>query len=215
MNDITALGEALKNLCNIYRTRVYTQNIGKVQKNSENALEDLFESILSNGGFHKLDRSDAKTYKATVQNPLTTEYERNNKGKLWYIPQPYGSQQFPDFLIGDKNFVVPVEVKSQKTEKLPVMNGHLIGLSDILVFATIKQNQIGFFRGSAIMSDELIKRLKDEREKLKNLEKNLYKDGVQRTYIRMAYNWHASVIPIYQRSDQSKLQDEVIQSLLE
>lgn len=85
-----------------------------------------------------------------------------------YIYQPFGSQEFPDFLFFTKKFIVPVEVKfstskdSGKTVNInsvkPMWNSNLPKGNGIYIFG-VAGKRTTFFLGSSILDTETRKSL--------------------------------------------------------
>lgn len=66
-----------------------------------------------------------------------------------YIMQPYGTQNYPDFIVLDNDRVVSIEVKfSDGAQKRPVWNSGLPRPNGIYVFGARKQKDLTFLEGA-------------------------------------------------------------------
>ncbi|GAA9463745.1 hypothetical protein BTM444_06640 [Helicobacter pylori] len=118
-----------------------------------------------------------------------------------FLYQPFGSQNYPDFLVFIFDYVVGIEIKFSKNDKgeknlqisRPMWNSNLPKPNAIYVYGVANAN-ITFFKGSDILSYEtrevLLKYFdildKDE-ESLKNALKDLENPFGFAPYIRKAY----------------------------
>lgn len=118
-----------------------------------------------------------------------------------YIYQPYGSQNFPDFIVFTKKFIIPIEIKYSKNQKpqenlnsfRPMWNSNMPKANCIYLYGVAGEN-ITFFKGSDILDFDTREVLLNFFQKLEKGEKNLNKDlenlpnnfGIY-PYIRKAY----------------------------
>ncbi|WP_322902295.1 hypothetical protein [Mycoplasmopsis felis] len=102
-----------------------------------------------------------------------------------YIYQPFGSQNFPDFLILTNNYVIPLEVKFSKRSKnseLPKWNSNIPKSNSIYLYANSKKQKPIVFLGDDFLGHEtriLLNNYFDEfnqNEKTKNLLERIKKD---------------------------------------
>lgn len=154
------------------------QASGLVSINTENAKQmpnwtEIKESLLS---------GTAPTVNATGR-------------KDAFVQQPFGSNNYPDFVILGTEYVLPVEVKSiiDSTSKLPKWNSGLPRPYGNYVFANTKLRDITFFRGQDIITAEEYHSLQDFFEAVKHIEQhvNTYHSSQQygfHAYIRKDYN---------------------------
>lgn len=114
-----------------------------------------------------------------------------------YIYQPFGSQNFPDFLILTKNWLIPIETKfstkkrsnnslnkqndrNSKLNVLPKWNSNIPKANTIYLFAN--NEYLTFFVGNDYLSTEVRNKLIkyfddfDEENKLEILKRNLIED---------------------------------------
>ncbi|WQU08640.1 type II restriction endonuclease [Helicobacter pylori] len=135
-----------------------------------------------------------KNHPHTLKNPFS-----NLKSHFLY--QPFGSQNYPDFLIFIFDHVVGIEIKFSKNDKgeknlqtsRPMWNSNLPKPNAIYVYGVANAN-ITFFKGSDILSYEtrevLLKyfdTLDKDEESLKNALKDLENPFGFAPYIRKAY----------------------------
>ncbi|WP_026389730.1 hypothetical protein [[Acholeplasma] multilocale] len=122
---------------------------GIAKKTAEKKYKELKEKILS------------KSSVEIVENPF---------GKIdnSFIFQPYGSQNFPDFLIFTNGFVIPVEAKFSTNEKegsnkptensKPMWNSNLPKANALYIYGIAGLN-ITFFIGSDVLCQETREKL--------------------------------------------------------
>ncbi|APJ38692.1 hypothetical protein [Mycoplasmopsis pullorum] len=114
-----------------------------------------------------------------IKNPFKQYFNSNSNIHL-YIKEPFGSQNFPDFLIFTKNYIFPLEIKfSNKVNSLttPKWNSNIPKGNSIYLFANReKTNTPLLFFGNDYISNEIrnkmIKHFANFKEKQK-LEKLL------------------------------------------
>lgn len=72
--------------------------------------------------------------------------------KCSYIYQPYGSQQFPDFIVFTDKKVIPLEIKfSTKRQSKPIWNSNVPRANAFYVFGSYGLKDITFFCGDDIL----------------------------------------------------------------
>ena len=92
--------------------------------------------------------------------------------KNGFVYQPYNTQSYPDFLIFEGNYILPVEIKfSTDTKKgavknAPVWNSGLPRLNGIYIYGSLPRKSIAIFYGADVITIE-------ERKKLLNFFNNL------------------------------------------
>ena len=89
---------------------------------------------------------------------MTTEIlpnELKSEGKKYtniFVHQPYGSQQFPDFLVFTENNIYSVESKySKQNGNKPVWNSNLPKSTAIYIFGCYAKRDVTFFIGEDIL----------------------------------------------------------------
>lgn len=177
-------------------------------------FEDRFESSLKKYGFSRI---------------LPTDYQENEKEKCTFIKKsiqdkhgtkeidnvfndmpeminsflrsPYGSQNFPDFLLFTKKHVIAIEIKySSKNSKSPMWNSNLPKANAIYIFGAYGRQDVTFFLGADVLPEderELMIRFFDTvkqqeasfKKEMKNLyaEKKIQNDRGFSVYVRRAY----------------------------
>lgn len=132
-------------------------------------FEDRINTRLHGLGYSRLVKSDLDSVafaelkkqvldKATdrdIINPFP-EYGKQ------FLQQPYGSQEFPDFLVFDGSRIVCLEVKfSTSKQNKPVWNSGLPRPNGIYIFGSAGKQDLTFFRGCDVVSVEETKQLHD------------------------------------------------------
>ena len=137
----------------------------QARKGSE--FEDRFEDICKEQGFTRKLKDDIKEelekIKALVHDDFdegTIENILNEKSNLvdFFVSQPFGSQNYPDFLIFTTKYIIPIEIKySSGNSKKPMWNGNIPKSNGIYIFGNNKD--FTFFKGMDVLP-------KKEKEKL-------------------------------------------------
>ena len=136
---------------------------------------------------------------------------------------PFGSQNFPDFLIFTDDFVVPLEIKfTSDTKTKPVWNSWIPMDEGIYIFGSYGLSDITFFRGKDILTtdqrallisffDELKPIEHDGNTKIANFD---FHDRGFQVYIRKAFDQkliHSSTeLNYFQHKDREKIECSVI-----
>ena len=157
----------------------------KHQSNTSKGHEKWFEKLLINDGFSKKTLEDVQMSKLDVRNMVD-----KNKSTLFFIPEPLGSQNTPDFLVGDEEGnLFYIELKSSKEEKI-TWNGGYPKDNFIYIFSTEKHDSQTIFMGSDCWNLEDRDLLLKHAETLKNLTDSFNKSlkGNQTYYTRNMYN---------------------------
>lgn len=177
--------------------------------------------------------------KPEVLNPLANSVLKNGlaaKGNRYtniYIHQPYGSQQFPDFLVFTKDNVFCIESKySKKNGNKPVWNSNLPKSSTIYIFGCYEKRDVTYFVGEDVLPQneriilnkffsETTTKLMDDfqhelYEKYENKEMN-FEHGFN-VYIRKAFDQSQVINPLadidYFGSKNRKLCEENVVTFL-
>lgn len=109
-----------------------------------------------------------------IKNPFKNY---NNNGFCYYTYQPFGKQNFPDFLIITDNFVLPLEVKSSKNKdsNLPKWNSNIPKANSIYIYTNTDRHNPIIFLGDDFVDNNTRIELNnyfeqfDEKEKVNNL----------------------------------------------
>lgn len=147
----------------------------------------------------------------------------------FFIAQPYGSQDFPDFLIFTEDKIYSVESKFVKGEACkPVWNGNLPKMDGIYIFGSYVKQEVVFFRGEDILPEsERVTLLEIWEETDKSLEEWMAKnrkeiiDGTVLSsygfapYVRKAYqqtkkNNSEAILDFFKNAEKEDLKDKVI-----
>jgi len=169
----------------------------QTRKGSE--FEDIFEDKCKELGFtRKLKHSikdkyeqEFQTIKKLIHDNYNTKPISNilNHDKSMidiFVWQPFGTQDYPDFMIFTQKYIIPVEIKySSDTATSPMWNGNLPKANGIYVFGNNKKQDIVLFKGIDILSNKTIKHYQHEIIKQKEIKNN-------------NYNFKVSNIPFYQ-----------------
>lgn len=162
-------------------------------------------------------------------NQIVENYLKDPQFKNCFIYQPYGKQNFPDFLIFTEKYIVALEIKySTNKNKSPMWNSNLPKGNAIYIFGSYGLKDIMFFKGSDILPDEERNLLVDFFEKTKEMETNFKKEMKKQfekgsikqdkgffVYVRRAYtqgkdiNSHAEK-NYFKFSDREQLEKNVI-----
>ena len=103
---------------------------------SQNVLFDKFKKCV-------LEKAEVRP----LANPFLHNFSRH------FLYQPYGSQEYPDFLVLDNNFAVCIEVKFSKNKSgKPIWNSGLPRPNGIYIFGSHGRKDITFFRGAEVVS---------------------------------------------------------------
>lgn len=162
----------------------HTRNLTDKDLNKKDGYYDQIKRLVVND----------KTNVEILSNPLKDYF---NDNIYIYIYQPFGSQNFPDFLVLTKNWLIPIETKfsTKKNKKnsitkqsenlaklnvLPKWNSNIPKANTIYLFAN--NEYLTFFIGNDYLSTEVRNKLIkyfdefDEDNKLKLLKEELIKD---------------------------------------
>ena len=146
--------------------------------------------------------------------------------KKIYIFQPFGKQEYPDFLIFTNKTVIPVEIKySKEKESNPVWNSNLPKANGFYIFGSYGLVDITFFCGKDILAEDIrdecidfFDNLQDkQRKERKKIEKinDPYKRGFT-IYIRRAYQQNAengAVVDYFNHPQRGEVEKKAIKLL--
>ena len=145
-----------------------------------------------------------------------TDYQRH------YIVQPFGSQDYPDFLIMDGEKIISIEAKySQISQSKPMWNSGLPRLNGIYIFGASGLADITFFRGGDILTADEIGKLHQFFADLKTSQNqfNTGEMGMQAygfgVYVRKAFDQNRrhsqhAIIDFFNNPNRQHLEAEVI-----
>lgn len=223
-----------------------------IQKNKKEWLkskegdefEDRFEASLKRCGFNRRISSDKeiKNILSSIKNNILDKssdkvidniYALEDKSmENCFICQPYGSQNFPDFLIFTAKKIIAIEIKySSGKSSSPMWNSNLPKANAIYIFGSYGRGDVTFFIGDDVLPmnerNELIKffeeikKLEDNfKNKMKKESRNnlfAYKfDRGFNVYVRRAYEQNKTVnenakIDYFLHEDRIKCENNVIE----
>lgn len=187
-------------------------NLGYSRLIKDELEDDLFAEM-------KEEVTDKET-EVIISNPFVNY-------QLHFITQPFGSQQYPDFLILDETQIICIETKfSSGKQTRPVWNSGLPRPNGIYVFGSYGRGDLTFFRGVDVVSLDEAKRLHDFFDKgLRAYQKQFNDDEMNaqeygfRVYIRKAYEQSKkhnpnAIIDLFKNPKRTNLENSVIRSLL-
>ena len=155
------------------------------KSNTSKKHEKWFEKLLIKNGFLKKTLGEVGMLKHDVRIRVD-----KNESTLFFIPEPLGSQNTPDFLVSDEEGnLFYIELKSSKQEKI-TWNGGWPKDNFIYLFSTEKHNSQTIFMGSDCWQSEDRTLLLEHAKKLKELTDTFNKSlkGKQTYYTRNMFN---------------------------
>lgn len=147
-------------------------------------FEENFKNYLKRAGFSEMSLSIiedelkiflreikpkilSKNNTEILNNSLFTKNTARNEYANFFIWQPHGSQNFPDFLVFCEKYIFAIETKfSSKTSNKPMWNSNIPKENSIYVFASHTQKDLTFFLGHDVIEK------KGTRRVVKTLAKN-------------------------------------------
>ncbi len=178
-----------------------------------NDFEDRFEEYLRHDGYIRLDKTDYKdllsSIKKSILNKKSDTYikmsEINGVCKS-YFRLPYGSQEYPDFIVLTNNYIVPVEIKySTNDGAKPMWNSNLPKRNGIYIFGSHDRKDITFFAGRLVISETERDDLLDLFENLHNIMEDYKKNTKAKIDDDFTYSMGRGFVPYLRVTfDQSK-----------
>lgn len=211
----------------------------KSKKGSE--FEDRFEASLKRYGFNRRAKEDIDDTLSSIKKNILDKKSDSLIDNIYaledrsmencFVCQPYGSQEFPDFLIFASKKIISIEIKySSGTSSKPMWNSNLPKANAIYIFGSYGLSDVTFFLGKDVLSMEerieLIgffennaKRLEEEfRKEMRNKLDNMnYKfDRGFDVYIRTAYEQNKNInknanVDYFSHEDRIKCEENVIE----
>lgn len=131
-------------------------------------FENRIKARLAELGYDKIDKNDVdkndfqRVKKAVLEAETGRDVPNPFKNfRRHYMYQPYGTQEYPDFLILEAARIIIIETKFSKGRKgHPVWNGGLPRPNGIYVFGALKRKDLTFWLGKDIASVKETKRLR-------------------------------------------------------
>jgi len=167
-------------------------------------LEDKLAIELKKAGFIRWNKKELVKKEKVKWQKLRREVQRKENNELitndfpsWtsesFVYSPYGSQNYPDFLIFTSKYIIPIELKASTREGIkPMWNSHLPKSNSLYIFASYGKQDITFFRGSDVIEEELSKKLWDFFGRVKRVKEEFSKSLSKsergwKPYIRVAF----------------------------
>ena len=203
-------------------------------------FEDIFQHKLRSNGYYRLmnvpEHGNFTHLKECVLDKLGTSLlflsdfgMKDININDSYLIQPYGSQEYPDFLVFTNNHILPIELKySKKSATKPMWNGNLPKHNGIYVLASNGKKDVTFFTGNDVLEHEERKELVKfwENKRQESDEHTSYlKDKTEsgdykfsrgfNIYIRETYSQSASInseaqLNYFTANDREEIEDSVI-----
>lgn len=167
-------------------------------------FEDRFERGLRSSGYSPILKRDISAKDFRIIKDFVIQKQNSgffvfNKYPMSFIRGPFGSQNYPDFIIFTEKYIVPVEIKySKENQTRPIWNSGIPRANGIYIFGSYKRGDITFFLGHDVLNRKrraaLIKFFEEVKEKEKSFKKVAIKnlsDTEKRgfmPYIRRAYD---------------------------
>lgn len=118
----------------------------KFKQDFKNIMKDFKKEVL------EMEKDEG-----LIQNHYFKEITKNRQ---IVIHQPFGKQKYPDFLLINNSYVLPVEIKySTKNGNKPTWNSGLPRSSGVYLFGSFEKREITFFAGKFIMQPSYRKQL--------------------------------------------------------
>ena len=207
-------------------------------------FEDRFETSLKRYGFNRRmhDDKEMKTILSSIKNDILDKksdkiidniYALEDKSmENCFVCQPYGSQNFPDFLIFTSKKIIAIEIKySSGKSSSPMWNSNLPKANAIYIFGSYGRGDVTFFIGDDVLPMSERNELIDFFEEIKKLEDNFknkmkkdnqnnlfaYKfDRGFNVYVRRAYEQNKTInenakIDYFLHEDRIKCENNVIE----
>ena len=194
-----------------FKSKLKTYGFTEIVQRSK--TKSAIEYIANIEGISKNESSNIyNNIKKRVLLKNTIQIEKNPYKiiKNYFIFQPYGSQQFPDFIVFIEEYIIPIEIKFSKNEKgkinlniaKPMWNSNIPKPNSIYIYG-ISNEIVTFFMGSDILDSNTRKHLLDFFEDMEKGEDDLNKkiEGLKNNfgiypYIRKAYE-HKTTMSTY------------------
>ena len=194
-------------------------------------FEERFRIGMDRLGYNRITEGDVDAsvfanLKESVLDWLAADHPPNPTGfRRHYLFQPYGSQQYPDFLVLDGDRAITIELKfSRGRQGKPMWNSGLPRPCGIYVFGSYSRMEITFFRGVDILpADEAAELhqffddLRDRQEAF-NREQMIQQEYGFAVYVRKAFDQNTrhnadAVTNFFENPSRTRLQRAVIDHL--
>ena len=162
------------------RTEQMRQKITRAEKGKE--FEERFVSLLED---HRLMRCFQDDFPPQVWKSIKMEILKKTNGgdidnetkkKAHFVTQPYGTQQYPDFLVFEDEKIWAIETKfNQKKASHPFWNSGLPRPNGIYIYACGARKQITFFVGKDVVHPIVAEKMHHELDRFKTMAVNFNK----------------------------------------
>ena len=126
----------------------YTSNTFSATKH-----EALVSGLLVKHGFTEVSKKESQQ-RVGKKVRLTEEVYLQCLSEGEFVPQPFGSQQQPDFMVKHKGELVKLECKSSKKNAFPAYNTTAPSPNTVYIFTSQKHGTTFFF-GKDVLSPEM------------------------------------------------------------
>ena len=209
-------------------TRLQTHKDDFLGAKKGKEFEDRIQTCLDDLMYNRLLRDNIEHQWDYIKQNRNSKWStspilNNTKYHHYYIYQPGGSQEYPDFLILDKKHMLSIEVKfSSKSQAKPVWNSGLPRPTGIYIIASYGLKDITFFLGKDIVTPYEAQKLheffdfgfKDYRQSFNKYEMRQQAYGFN-AYVRKAYDQNKqynarAITDFYNNPDREKLEQSAI-----
>lgn len=205
-------------------------------------FEDRFETALKKVGFNRRNDIEIKKVISLLKNDILNKksdkiidniYSLEDKSfENCFVSQPYGSQNFPDFLVFSRKKIISIEIKySSNISSKPMWNSNLPKSNSIYIFGSYGRGDVTFFMGNDVLPMNERVELIDFFEEIKKLEESFKKKIKQdskdnlfaykfdrgfNVYVRRAYEQNKTInenakIDYFLHEDRQRCEDNVIE----
>ncbi len=154
------------------RTEETRQKITRAVTGKE--FELLFVSLLEDNRLLRCFQDDFppqvwKSIKAEILKKTNGgDMDNETEKKAHFVTQPYGSQQYPDFLVFENAKIWAIETKfNQKKASHPFWNSGLPRPNGIYIYACGARKQITFFVGKDVVQSSIAEQMHRQLDELK------------------------------------------------
>jgi len=179
-------------MVNIFKDILINKD-GWLQSKTGNDFEDRFETSLKQNGYNRLLVKDYRNKKNKMLSDIKekvldkegTHFMENTftSGDLKkaFFRNPYGSQEYPDFLVLTEKFIIPIEIKySSGKSSCPMWNSNLPKSNGFYIFGSYGNKDVTFFNGEYVLpSNERAVLLEFHKKYVKPLEEE-FKEYIKR-----------------------------------
>ena len=200
-------------------------------------LEDRIVRLLDKSGFTemKMDQLAPEGVDSYIKAESSNDYGgacrnfalKKLRYKSYFVQEPNGSQQSPDFVVFDHDLIQCVDVKFNKgSSRNPVWNGCLPRTNTIYLWISLAANDMTFMRGNALLGDRERRLLLGFWEEASNLAERFNRKKMKnqiygfQVYSRKTfsqtekYNYRATT-DYLNNEERKRLEDDVIRHLRE